>query len=208
MTAADLRFVVLLHRSSLAHGLFPALGPRFLRAYLHTYATSPFGLAYLALLDGAPVGYLVGTVDEAAHVRYVLRRRGFRLMLLGVTALLLRPRLAWRFVRTRAKRYVTAGTRLARSGAQASPAAGSAEPVAVLSHIAVSAPARGSGVGGVLVERFVEDARSAGAVAARLLTKGDKGGAIGFYESLGWCPCGIVTDREGIAWSRFRLELA
>lgn len=208
MTAADLRFVVHLHRSSLAHGLFPALGPRFLRAYLHTYAVSPFGLAYLALRDGTPVGYLVGSVDETAHVRHVLRRCGLRLMLLGVAALLLRPRLAWRFARTRARRYVTAGTRLARSGVQASTAPGSKEPVAVLSHVAVSASERGGGVGGALVERFVEDARSAGAATARLLTKADQGGAIGFYESLGWCPSGVVTDRDGIEWSRFRLALS
>lgn len=208
MTAADLRFVAHLHRSCLAHGLFPALGPRFLRAYLHTYAASPFGLAYVALLDGAPVGYLVGTVDDVAHVRYVLRRSGVHLSLLGLIALLLRPRLAWRFVRTRARRYLTATTRILRSGTRASVSPGSSECVAGLSHVAVTSSAQGCGVGGALVERFVEDARSSGATVARLLTKAGDGGAYGFYDRLGWCPTGVVTDRDGIAWSRFRLELS
>lgn len=208
MTAADLRFVAYLHRSCLAHGLFPALGPRFMRAYLHTYAASPFGLAYVALLDGAPVGYLVGSVDERAHVGHVFRRRGLRLALLGLVALLMRPRLAWRFARTRAGRYLTAGTRLLRSGAGAPTPLGSGGVAALLSHVAVSASARGSGVGSALVDRFIEDARSSGATAVRLLTKADHEGASGFYARLGWCPDGIVTDRDGIGWSRFRLELA
>lgn len=208
MTGADLRFVALLHRRCLPHGLFPALGPRFLRAYLHTYAASPFGLAYVALLDGAPVGYLVGTLDEGAHVGVVLRRHGLRLGVLGLVALVVRPRLAWRFVRTRARRYLAAGTRLIRSRTEPSASQGSAGRVAVLSHVAVSAAARGTGVGGALVERFTQDARSSGATAARLLTKADAGGASGFYERLGWCASGVVTDRDGIAWTRFRLELS
>lgn len=207
MAPADLRFVAHLHRSWLAHGLFPALGPRFLRAYLSTYAASPFGLAYMALLDGVPVGYLVGTVDERAHLRHVLRRCGIHLALLGLAALLVRPRLAWHFARTRARRYITAGTRLVRSGTSPATSPGSAGVVAVLSHVAVSEAARGTGIGGELVRRFVDDARSSGATAARLLTKADDGGASGFYERLGWCAHGVITDRDGITWARFRLDL-
>lgn len=208
MTAADLRFVAHLHRSYLPHGLFPALGPQFLRAYLHTYATSPFGLAYVALFDGAPVGYLVGTVDERAHAEHVIRRQGLRLGVLGLVALLMRPRVAWRFLRTRVRRYMAVGARLVRSHAGASPPPRSAGGAAELSHVAVSASARGAGVGGALVERFTQDARSSGATAALLLTKAGDGGASGFYERLGWCPSGVVTDRDGIGWSRFRLELS
>lgn len=208
MTVADLPFVAQLHRSYLAHGLFPALGPRFLRAYLHTYAASPFGLAYVALFDGSPVGYLVGTVDQRAHANHVLRLHGLRLGVLGLVALSVRPRVAWRFSRTRARRYIAVGARLVRSGTGASPSSGSAGGVAVLSHVAVSASARGAGVGGALVERFTQDARSSGATAARLLTKADDGGASGFYERLGWDPSGVVTDRDGIMWSRFGLQLS
>ena len=207
MTTADLRFVAALHVAYLAHGLYPAMGPRFLRAYLHTYSVSPFGLALVALLDDVPVGYLVGTIDERAHVQHVVRRSGLRLGLLGFLALSMRPRVAWRFVRTRAKRYAVAGARLARSSTKVSTSSAASQRVAVLSHVAVEHAARGGGVGGALVARFVEDARSAGATAARLLTKADDGGAAGFYERLDWCPAGFVTDRDGIRWSRFHLDL-
>jgi hypothetical protein len=67
MTRRDLSFVAYLHRAALPIGLFPTLGPRFLRIYLSTYAASPFGLAYVALVDQRPVDFLVGCHDHRAH---------------------------------------------------------------------------------------------------------------------------------------------
>jgi hypothetical protein len=47
-----LGFVVALHAASLPHGLFVQLGPGWLRAYYRIFATSPYGVALVALQDG------------------------------------------------------------------------------------------------------------------------------------------------------------
>src|SRR3546814_6517502 len=92
MTQGDLAFAAHLHRTALPNGLFPTLGPRFLRVYLSTYAASPFGLAYVALVDQRPVAFLVGCHDHRAHRSHVLRHFGPRLVLAGAAALTRRPR--------------------------------------------------------------------------------------------------------------------
>ena len=205
MTQGDLAFAAHLHRTALPNGLFPTLGPRFLRIYLFTYAASPFGLAYVALVDQRPVAFLVGCHDHRAHRSHVLRHFGPRLVLAGAAALTRRPRVAWRFLRTRSRKYLRALVDMLRRRAEAS--AASHRQVAVLSHVAVADAVRGAGVGSVLVDRFVRDVGAAGAHAAGLLTKADDGGAGAFYERLGWCPTDVVTDRDGVEWVRYRLEL-
>src|SRR3546814_18531777 len=101
MTQGDLAFAAHLHRTALPNGLFPTLGPRFLRLYISTYAASPFGLAYVALVDRRPVAFLVGCPDHRAHRNHVLRHLGPPLLLAGAAALTSRPGVAWRFLRTR-----------------------------------------------------------------------------------------------------------
>lgn len=116
MTAVDLRFAAELHRRWLGHGLFPALGPRFLRCYLRTFLPGQAAVALVAEVDGAAAGFLVGVFDERTHLRGVVRQHGLRLAATGLIALAARPRVAWRFARTRLRRYVGGLGRLARSG--------------------------------------------------------------------------------------------
>lgn len=203
MGTADLPFVAALHRRCLRHGLFPELGPRFLASYLGTFVSSPFAVALVVAGPDEPLGFLVGTLDDRAHYRHVLRRDGPRLAVLGALALLVRPRVAWRFARTRASRYLRGSVRLARHGGPVS-----ALPVeGVLAHVAVDANGRGRRVGAALVEEFVAHARHADVPAVRLVTRADGDGAGGFYQRLGWQEVGRFDDRDGLAWTRYRLVL-
>lgn len=209
MTEDDLRFASALHRRSLGHGLFPALGPTFLRCYLRTFVSGPTAVALVAELDGAVVGFLVGVVDEPSHLRGVVRQHGLRLAVMGVVALAARPRVAWRFARTRLRRYVVGIGRLARADRSVGARVPAPRSVhAVLSHVAVVPEARSARVGSALVVRFTELARAGGAAAARLVTRSGEAGAGPFYERLGWRRAGEFVDRDGLTWIRYRLDLA
>src|SRR3546814_17956993 len=76
MTQGDLAFAAHLHRTALPTGLFPTLGPRFLRVYLSTHAASPFGLAYVPLVAPRPVAFIAACPDHRAHPPTVLRPFG------------------------------------------------------------------------------------------------------------------------------------
>ena len=203
MERADLPFAAVLHRRCLRHGMFPELGPRFLAAYLGTFVSSPFAVALVADGIDEPLGFLVGTLDDRAHYRHVLRRHGLRLAALGTVALLVRPLVAYRFARTRATRYLRGSVRLARTPVKAAPAPARG----VIAHVAVAPAGRGRGVGAALVEQFVAHARSAHLPAVRLVTRADGDGAGAFYRRLGWQEDGRFDDRDGLTWTRYRLAL-
>lgn len=207
MTGADRPFAAALHRACLPHGLFPALGSRFLGHYVFTYATSPFGVALVVEVDGAPVGFLVGSFDERAHRSHVVRRHGRSLAFRAGAAMLWRPAVAWRFLRTRLARYVGGLTRRLVSRSKAGGSEGLAPRTAVLSHVAVAPSARGRGAGSALVSAFMQRVQATEAEWAELLTRDDERGAAGFYARLGWDHDGHVVDRDGLRWSRFRTEL-
>jgi len=136
----------------------------------------------------------MGIVDPPLHRRWVLRRRGGWLALLGATALAARPRLALQFVQTRLVRY--AGSWRRHRPADAPALAGGVAP-AVLSHVAVLPAARGAGSGAQLVRCFEQAAGRAGARRAVLTTLAGADGASDFYLRLGWTMTTVRTTPEG-----------
>lgn len=205
MEPGDLRFVTALHLQSLKHGLFPALGASFMRAYLSTFLESPLGFALVAQRDGAPLGFVVGASEERRHYQFVLRRSGPRLMLLGTVGLLLRPWVAQRFIRTRMRAYAAGLVRLGRG--DPSPVRRAAGVEVVLSHLAVVPDARGQGVGASLVTAFLDRARTTGATSARVVTLAGSAGAGVFYDRIGWVAVGTFADRDGLTWTRYRQDV-
>lgn len=197
-----------LHEQLLPGGFFARLGPRFLRRYHATFAASP--LAEILVLDDgrAPAGMLVGTYDNAAHYRWVLRRRSPRLALAGLLALLRRPRHAVEFLRTRPRRYGRAVWRYLGRRRQPAPSASADGPgrVAVLAHVAVEREAQGDGAGRRLVRAFEERAREHGAEEARLVTPSGGPGPR-FYRSLGWHHLVSRRAADGTVVDEFVLPL-
>ncbi|MCP9491071.1 MAG: GNAT family N-acetyltransferase [Solirubrobacteraceae bacterium MAG38_C4-C5] len=199
-------FMAALHAHTLDHGFFVALGPRFLRDYYRSYSDSPHAVALLATLGDDPVGALVGTVHPRAHKRWVVRRRGPRLLLVGAVALLGRPRLALRFARTRSRRYTQALLDHRRTTPRA-PGAHDEDATAVLNHVAVLDGARGTGAGTTLVHAFEDRARSHGACRAVLVTRSGSEGAGPFYERLGWRRTDDQRTVDGLPMTHYARRL-
>jgi ribosomal protein S18 acetylase RimI-like enzyme len=188
-----LGFVVALHAASLPHGLFVQLGPGWLRAYYRTFVTSPYGVALVALQDGQPVGMLVGATRSRDHRIWVRRACGLRLAARAAGALAVRPWTVALLVRTRGRRL---WLRL-RGQASATPNLAGPATRAVLTYLSVARPVRGQGVGAALVERFLDEARRAGAGTALLVAPGGPTGASGFYRRLGWTFVADQRSRDG-----------
>lgn len=210
---ADLRQTSELHRRYLFAGIFPRMGPRFLRCYHETFAASPHGVALVARDGGVIVGFLLGTVDNAAHYRWVISERGMALARCGVVALVVRPQVAWSFVTTRFGRYLRRLRRhLSWSDRMHEPMptagdAGGSPQVAILTHVATAEAARRGGVGRRLVEGFLAQARARGAVEARLITARD-GPAAAFYAGAGWDPIADRRAHDGSEVREYRMVLS
>ncbi|WP_052668154.1 GNAT family N-acetyltransferase [Nitriliruptor alkaliphilus] len=194
----DLPRTARVHRRCLPGGFFARLGTRFLRHYHATFAASSRATLLVAEDHGEVLGFLAGTTDNAAHYRTVVRRRSVRLLLSGVAAMARDRALASEFVRTRVARYARAIARQlrARRGPVPPAEAPAAPTVAVLTHVAVTEDARGSGAGRALVAAFTRRAREAGADEVRLVTAAD-GGARTFYRRLGWSSRGTRRAADG-----------
>ncbi|MFC3996221.1 GNAT family N-acetyltransferase [Nocardiopsis sediminis] len=204
MELSDVPTAVHLHRANLPSGFFVELGERFLSRYYRTFLTSPAAVALVAVVEGRAAGFLVGSTDERVHRRHVLQLERWQLARAGAGALIVRPELTARFMRTRAQRYLR-GIRRASD-----PPAAHDTPqgrTGMLSHIAVDAPHRRTGVGVALVNGFAEIARVHGVDLLRLYTAHDNEPAQRFYERLGWQRQEQQPDMDGKAWTPFILEL-
>jgi len=210
---ADLAVTARTHVEFLPVGLFPSLGPGFVRRWHRTYLDSRHGVGYVVTDPTTPdndvVGFLLGTTDQAAHMAALFadRRALAALSVSGAGALVRRPRLA-RQLSSRAVPWVRQIAQ--RRSGQPAPADGPGEnpQVAVMVAVAVQPQWRGSGIGAELVRRFVEDARRAGAAEAELVTPVGSAGATGFYERLGWelGPCWHTRDGDELRAYRHRLD--
>lgn len=207
MDRTDLDFAARLHLSALPHGFFPRLGGGFMRAYYRSFSRSPHATALVSMVGGERAGVLVGTVDDYAHYR-LLARRPWGLAPAALVALAARPRVAGWFLRTRVRRYARGLVRFARSSspAPATPSAFEGRSGA-LTHLAVAAPYRSSGVGRSLVDEFVRSARAHGTMHLRVTTLADGKQAVGFYEALGWETVGTRHDADQQTWLDLRLNL-
>lgn len=200
----DVAFCASLHAQALGHGFFVRLGPTFLRAYYETFLASPHARFCVATVKGHRAGMLVGLVSPREHLRWLLRRRGIPMALLGAGAMLTRPRSTLRFLRTRLQRY----RRTWRRHRSAVEEGGEGSPEAVLSHVAVLPGARGAGIGQRLVETFLGEAERAGCERVVLTTLEGESGAREFYLAHGWTEIGrrpTADGRESFAM-RFDLE--
>ncbi|MEV0774533.1 GNAT family N-acetyltransferase [Streptomyces sp. NPDC050433] len=198
MDPQHLPYVVREHRRLFPDGFFARLGPRFLSTYTGMYLTSPHALAFIAEVDGRPVGFLVGVTDPALHRRHTLRRHGSRLLLLAAGGLTVRPRLLGHFLRTRLPRYVRKLTLRQQPADTATTTARSPSgPGAVLAHVAVADAASSRGIGADLIERFVAAATIAGCGRVSLVTAEGPQGAGSYYERRGWRLAGRTATLEG-----------
>lgn len=208
MSVQDLARVVDMHLASLPESFFSRLGHRFLREYYRGFVLSPWAVALVLRSDGIE-GFVVGAHPVHGHASWTLRRRGWRLAVLGAWSLLLRPSLLKVFVTTRLGRYVRGvSRRLSRQTEHQAGATHRGGRAAVLSHLAVEPDRRGSGSGSVLVRSYCGAVRAAGATSVELVTLAGSAGAGDFYARLGFTGTGQRRDQEGTEWRYYRMSLA
>jgi ribosomal protein S18 acetylase RimI-like enzyme len=221
--AEDLPRTAEIHGRSLPNGFFARLGTGFLARYHATFAAGRRAAMLVAVThDGRIVGFLAGTVDNARHVRSVLRRPPPRLVLSALLALARDPRLGFEFLRTRVGRYLhtfrralvprrrtaaaTGGTS-APTGTAGARTASRPDPddpvVGVLTHVAVDDQVRGTGAGRALVDAFLDRARHARVPEVRLVTS-RREGAADFYRRLGWSSLGTRRAADGTVVEEFQ----
>lgn len=203
MGLQDLGEVVGGHRASFPNGFFARLGPRFLRRYYRTFLDGPLAVALVVEVAGIPSGYLVGVLDPVQHRRLLLTYHGVALAACGLFGLIRRPQVMARFVATRIRRYLVVLTRSANRAAELE----DGPRIAVLSHIVVARQARGRGLGTVLVDTFIAQARDAGRERACLVTLTGPTGAGSFYEKSGWRHTRDATGVDGRRLSYYERDL-
>ncbi len=208
ISETDHGWIARLHIDQLPHGLFPHLGPRFVQRWHRAHLASPYGRGIVATYGDTPVGFLLGSVDRPRHIEWIATHRRRELALAGSLALFMRPRLAVRFLRTRAAAYARR-LLIHRPDHRPEMSAAHAPAVApaVLEAIVVIANARANGVGRQLTDRFLEIAAEAGADHVELVTKEGPDGAADFYERNGWTRTRRHHDRDEIAFITFRTDL-
>lgn len=200
----DLPFVVASHMEHFPHGFFVDLGPRFLARYYRTFLDGgPMAAALVAEIGEERCGYLTGVLAVRQHRSMMLTHHGLGLAVAAGLGMVTRPRVAIRFLLTRARRYATSLRR--RSGETSSPTPPGDTP-AVLSQVVVVQPDRLAGIGRCLVETFLREARDAGCTFAQLVTEAGDGGAGPFYESLGWRLAGS-TSVDGRALLKYEIAI-
>ena len=202
----DLAFLVDMHLRQFPNGFYAQLGPAFKTRYFRQYFRSPGAIGLVAeQRDGSGlVGYLIGTVDDGAHDRFMHRSASLALTAAGSSALAARPSLWSSFIRQRARwyarRFVSGMVRSRRP---------SAEPhQGELLYICTGQGNRRRGIGAALLRSYVEEAQRAHAEGLHLVSERDNTAAHEFYAHRGWRVISESVTRDGRPLVKMTLSLS
>lgn len=199
MSAADVTETARLHARYLPQGLFPRLGHRFLARWHRTFTDTRWAWSGVFVHDGRIVAYVLVAIDPARHRQHALVHHRGPLVRAGLLSLLLRPRLAWSFVRTRGRRYARQARRAWGRGVPSGRTFSSDRPPAVVHALVTGEGHRGLGLASALLDRAAAECARRGAAELALVTGaggsagGEGSGPVGFYQRLGWR---VVDDRS------------
>jgi ribosomal protein S18 acetylase RimI-like enzyme len=193
MTVADVREVARVHIEAFPGFFLTFLGPGFLRELYRGIVRDPDGIAFVAVRDGACAGFVAGSASPAGLYKRLMKRRIVAFAFHAGLAFLRKPSVAPRLLR--------AFTR----SSEAPPAeSGRAE----LMSLAVLPGNQGGGLGGRLVEAFVESVRSRGGAAVFLTTDAVGNDAVNaFYERLGFVRSRRFATPEGREMNEYSLQV-
>jgi ribosomal protein S18 acetylase RimI-like enzyme len=191
----DLQLLVEIHVMQFPDGFYAKLGTAFKKRYFHEYFRSPGAVGLVAeQRDGSRlVGYLIGTVDDDAHERFMYASAAPALTAAGARALVARPAL-WRdFLRRRAlwyaRRFVSGVVRVRRPSSE--PRRGE------LLYICTTQGNRRRGIGAALLRAYVEGAQRARTAGLHLVSERENAAAHEFYAHRGWRVVSESVTRDG-----------
>jgi ribosomal protein S18 acetylase RimI-like enzyme len=170
-TARDTPALAALHAGALPDDFLPSLGARFLeRVYYPATFESPHGVHLVARADQGAIGFVTIAHKTSAFTSDVLRGRLLQLARCAIVAASRRPA------------HLLKSAEVLWSVITARP-----DPIeGEIVLIAVSADARGRGVGKALVDAALGYLRRHGVSQCRTKTLEANGAVIGMYERLGW----------------------
>jgi ribosomal protein S18 acetylase RimI-like enzyme len=201
----DLPNLVEVHLRQFPHGFYAQLGPAFKTRYFRQYFRSPGAIGLVAeQRDGSGlVGYLIGTVDDEAHDRFMHGAAAPTLTAAGGLAIAARPALWSDFIRLRAlwyaRRFASGIVRTRRPSAE--PRQGE------LLYICTTPGNRRRGIGAALLRSYVEAAQRAHAAGLHLVSERDNTAAHEFYAHRGWQVGSESVTRDGRPLVRMTLSL-
>ena len=201
----DLPNLVEVHLRQFPHGFYAQLGPAFKTRYFRQYFRSPGAIGLVAeQRDGSGlVGYLIGTVDDDAHNRFMHRSAAPALTASGCSALAARPALWSDFIRLRAlwyaRRFASGVFRTRRPSKE--PRQGE------LLYICTTQGNRRRGIGAALLRSYVEAAQRAHAAGLHLVSERDNTAAHEFYAHRGWRVVSESVTRDGRPLVKMGLSL-
>lgn len=164
---ADTPAIAMLHVRGIDTGFLSSLGPGFLRVLYEGLIASDRGTLFVAEQAGTVIGFVAGVSHTGKFYKEFLRRRAPAAVWRMLPALL-RPK-TWK----RAWDNVRYGT-------------GEETVSAELLAMAVAPLARRRGLGASLVQALLDDARSQGIEAMKVVVGADNPEAISLYESTGF----------------------
>lgn len=216
MGTADVEGAIDLHQVGLKNEFITRLGRRLLHRYYRAWVSSPTGLCLLAEVPGEPAvaGLLLGSVNPAAHYRFILRHHGPGLAAAVLGQSIRHPSLGLDLIRTRGLRYARGAIRALWGTVRRPQPTPPADHTVVsprvgeITHVAVAASRRRTGIGRSLL-RAAEDAmREAGVDRIDLVTPLDDEGAARFYETTGWVKVGEIQTSGAEEFARYAKTLA
>lgn len=201
MSRDDCRATAALHVQYLGDGLFPRLGPRFVRRWHRTFVDSVDAVGHVAVRpDGEVLGFVAAATDQRAYVTSTLQEARGSLLVRGGLAMAARPRVAAVFLRTRLRSY---WARLRRPVRSAPPG-----PRTAVVHAIVTSPAaRGTGVGRMLLAQVQADVRASSTRCIELVSEDGAHGGADFYRRLGWSEGESFLNRDSRTMVRFSRQV-
>jgi ribosomal protein S18 acetylase RimI-like enzyme len=167
------------------------LGRKFLRVFYAGFLNERSSIAFVAKEKGKDtklLGVVVGTQDPNRFFRRLLIKRWWAFCFTSVCPLLKKPAIGFRLFRAILYR---GDLPKGRSGA-------------LLSSIAVIPEAQGQGVGGILINKWLDEARKRGVFCCFLTTDAEHNDEVNlFYSGSGWKIDSVFRTPEGRKMNRY-----
>jgi ribosomal protein S18 acetylase RimI-like enzyme len=193
MTSIDCDRVVCIHLDAFKGFFLSFLGSRFLSAFYHAVIGDSSGITLIIENEGRMTGFVFGTTQPAGLYSRLLRRKWLQFAWAAFPAFLHHPAILPRLLRA----FSTPKQKLP------------AENCATLMSIAVAPTSQGQGIGKLLAQAFIDEARARGSQYVNLTTDAVNNDAANyFYQSLGFHQVRKFTTPEGRIMNEYLISVS
>jgi colanic acid biosynthesis glycosyl transferase WcaI len=185
--------VVRVHLSAFPNFFLSFLGPRFLKEFYNSFTVDSAGIGFVAQDPQTKeiYGVIVGPFNPAGYFKRLLKRRWWAFCVASLTAVLKKPSVISRLFRAVFYRGDAPQT----------------EGLSLLSSIAVSPNIQSKGLGGMLVNAFINEAKRRGGKGVFLTTDAQNNDKVNrFYQNIGFALESSYATPEGRKMNRYVMQ--